>query len=186
VADVQVNAVLPQSSLCNDLCKEKTLSTGLATKMSTCFQTFIISAAVFIALSPKGLSLKCHTCYSTKSWDDCLENSRVKTCPTFGEPYNMVCQKQFNSKLRNNSQKVEVFAKSCLAKDLCDKKKCREETVKPREYSITKASHCDVQCCSEDLCNSGTTMSKARGLSVSFVDMMIFVTVSVVALFGIE
>ena len=28
----------------------------------------------------------------------------------------MVCQKQFNSKLRNNSQKVEVFAKSCLAK----------------------------------------------------------------------
>ena len=70
--------------------------------------------------------------------------------------------------------------------DLCDSMKCREDTVKPREYSITKASHCDVQCCSEDLCNSGTTMSKARGLSVGFVDVMTFVAVSLIVILGAD
>lgn len=64
--------------------------------------------------------------------------------------------------------------------------KCREDTVKRREYSITKASHCDVQCCSEDLCNSGTTMSKARGLSVGFVDVMTFVAVSLIVILGAD
>lgn len=38
---------------------------------------------------------------------------------------------------------------------MCDEARCEREMIPRQEYNITKASRCDIKCCSEDKCNDG-------------------------------
>ena len=38
---------------------------------------------------------------------------------------------------------------------MCNEARCQREMIPRKEYNITKARRCDVECCSEDKCNDG-------------------------------
>ena len=85
--------------------------------------------------------LQCYKCFSEKSWDDCESRKDVENC-TSGKK----CFKGYADWEEDGSSK-KAYNKECFSAEKCktatDKKKCKEGT-------------CIVDCCSEDLCNSGT------------------------------
>lgn len=157
--------------------------------MRNTFSLALICVAVLIPLFQEGFSLRCHVCYSTKSWDDCVKNSRNITCHIEGvDDSSLACQTAHASRLGKNNQQFDIFYKSCVILEMCSKEKCRKEFIKPKDLNTTKASYCDLECCFRDDCNdmtseaialrfalSGASLTKsiADWLSSSFVYMMV-------------
>ena len=48
------------------------------------------------------------------------------------------------------------FVQFCQSQDKCDDERCREESTKSGDKDVLKANYCDTECCTGDLCNSGT------------------------------
>lgn len=154
--------------------------------MRNTFSLALICVAVLIPLFQEGFSLRCHLCYSTKSWDDCLKNSRNHTCYLQGvEDSRWACLTTHTSRLGKNNQQFDEFAKSCITLDMCNKERCRGSFVKGKDLNTTKASYCNLECCFRDDCNDMTlalsSSSIADWLSSSFVYMMVFAVWSSIA-----
>ena len=65
-----------------------------------------------------GNSLRCHTCYSAKSWDDCVKNSVILECSNRDpqekrNPSEFRCTEVFTSRQTKNGQQLDNFAKLC-------------------------------------------------------------------------
>ena len=65
-----------------------------------------------------GNSLRCHTCYSAKSWDDCVKNSVIFDCSNMDlqaerKPSEVRCAEVFTSRQTKNGQQLDNFAKFC-------------------------------------------------------------------------
>ncbi|XP_068744488.1 uncharacterized protein [Montipora capricornis] len=133
--------------------------------MAKSLSSFHLFAGFLIVfkLLPKGFSLECHTCFSTKSWDDCLENSWVFKCP---DDYD-TCLMTFTSKLRTNGQQLDEFAKTCWFQEKCNDKKCREEITDRKQHGNITANYCSQRCCTEDRCNTGIVLPSIEGASLS-------------------
>lgn len=154
--------------------------------MRNTFSLALICVAVLIPLFQEGFSLRCHTCFSRKSWDDCLKNSRNRTCYYKGvDDSSWACQTTHTSRLGKNNQQFDEFAKSCIPLDMCNKERCRGSFVKGKDLNTTKASYCNLECCFRDDCNDMTlalsSSSIADWLSSSFVYMMVFAVWSSIA-----
>ncbi|XP_068710977.1 uncharacterized protein [Montipora foliosa] len=122
--------------------------------MAKSLSSFHLFAGFLIVfkLLPKGYCLECHTCFSTKSWDDCLEASWVEQCPDHLD----ACMMVFTSKLHGNGQQLDEFAKACWSQEKCSDKICREEIIDRKRQPNITANYCGQRCCTEDLCNTGT------------------------------
>lgn len=123
------------------------------------FTSFFLLTGFLAVLLPEGNSLRCHSCYSPKSWDDCVKNSRIFDCSTVyaeRDPSDIRCAQVFTSKLTKNGQQLDDFAKLCTTWDKCDDERCREEITQRGDKDVIKANYCDIECCSGDLCNGGT------------------------------
>ena len=51
---------------------------------------------------------------------------------------------------------------------MCDENTCEKDMLQRKEYNITKARRCDIDCCAEDKCNDG--MSTATVLNLAEAD----------------
>lgn len=134
----------------------------MSTKMNRrCLNTFFISTVFLILFAPKGFSKECYTCQSTISWEDCLKNSQFFECEKLypeTPAEDLFCLSVVRSKLRTWNQQIVDYAKFCSPKDMCDEASCERDMLQRKEYNITKARRCDIECCSEDRCNGKCTV----------------------------
>ncbi|KAL9985239.1 hypothetical protein ACROYT_G007616 [Oculina patagonica] len=124
--------------------------------MKSCFNVAFISAVFLILWAPEGFSIKCHTCHSAVSWDDCMKNSKIFDCEEAyaGIPAtDLVCLTVVQSKLRTWDQQEFTYSKYCSPKETCDNAKCKKQMLQRVDYNTTKAVYCNVKCCPEDRCN---------------------------------
>ena len=54
---------------------------------------------------------------------------------------------------------------------MCDEKNCERDMLQPKEYNITKARRCDIDCCAEDKCNDGMSTVTVLNLVEADSDM---------------
>ncbi|KAL9954177.1 hypothetical protein ACROYT_G041680 [Oculina patagonica] len=87
------------------------------------------------------LGLKCYTCGSTKSWDDCKSTRKSLTCTGDADR----C-----AKVHLKSGGVEKFEKYCTPSARC------ETDTDPTCKSATGSFECEVVCCTGDNCNAGS------------------------------
>lgn len=93
----------------------------------------------------KDSKLRCYTCQSASSMDDCRQNSKAMTCQ-HGEDR---CAK-FSAEVMAGDHKIMVYRKGCRAQAACDKTKDLFG-----QGCGTDGSECDFKCCEGDLCNTG-------------------------------
>lgn len=93
----------------------------------------------------KDSKLRCYTCQSASSMDDCRQNSKAMTCQ-HGEDR---CAK-FSAEVMAGDHKIMVYRKGCRAQAACDKSKDLFG-----QGCGTDGSECDFKCCEGDLCNTG-------------------------------
>ena len=103
------------------------------------------------------LSLKCLSCLSDKSWDDCKGKSKSCVAPVTDD-----CIKMY---LKSSSE--ELFVRGCSTNDNCDTNinaLCRD------------AYECDIYCCNGDDCNASTAthISGVLLLSCALASLSIF------------
>ena len=89
-----------------------------------------------------GYALKCNTCLSLKSWDDCKNNTIQLTCLDSQDR----CGKA-DIKAENSVVAVEVFTKACATSSECSARDCKSI------YPSVKITKCEIDCCEGDLCN---------------------------------
>lgn len=89
-----------------------------------------------------GYGLKCYTCVSTKSWDDCVDVQKETTCPAGFDR----CLKVY-AHVKGDGANVEGFEKACLTAASCDS---------TDKINVCKGDgrECDINCCDGDLCNT--------------------------------
>lgn len=110
-----------------------------------------------------GHSLKCYTCASIKSWDDCAANKKETTCVSGQDR----CGKMYvDGKIGDVG--YEGFSKGCAANAACNKDACKN--INP-SLSVSK---CDINCCEGDLCN---------GAKVPVVSAIVLLACALVAFF---
>ena len=72
---------------------------------------------------------------------------------------------------------------------MCDEAMCEREMLLRKEYNITKARRCDIECCPEDKCNDGkfpvvnlaeVSEDMSRG-EVPFISCLFVITSALVA-----
>ena len=93
-----------------------------------------------------GDGLKCYTCFTQKSWDECEKEEEKSVCPP---GHNDVCIKlhlvEHGEEPGNYN---ENFAKMCGRAEMCTDKECKEN-----------GKYCKVDCCHNDFCNSTAKLS---------------------------
>ena len=104
-----------------------------------------------LLISVVALSLNCHKCSSTKSWEEC-DTSRLSRVSCTGS--DAVCYKVYYT---TNDGTVQQFTKSCGPKSVCNK------AANPVCKIHLDPSSCNVDCCDEDMCN-GSPVTSASGL----------------------
>ncbi|KAM7450511.1 hypothetical protein ABFA07_001807 [Porites harrisoni] len=93
-----------------------------------------------------GDGLKCYSCFSKKSWDECEEGEEKRVCPP---DHNDVCIKlHLVEHGEEPGDYNEKFAKMCGLAQLCTDKECKEN-----------GKYCKVDCCHNDFCNSAAKLS---------------------------
>ncbi|KAM7448763.1 hypothetical protein ABFA07_003262 [Porites harrisoni] len=102
----------------------------------------ILFGLAFLLYISVGYALKCNQCISTKSWDDCKNNTEEVSCSDSEDR----CVK-FDIKAESSGVADEVFAKGCATSSKCSEKNCKKFAPSAK---ITK---CEVNCCKGDLCN---------------------------------
>ncbi|XP_015768673.1 PREDICTED: ly6/PLAUR domain-containing protein 1-like [Acropora digitifera] len=100
---------------------------------------FIFS--VILLCSAIAHELKCYTCSSTKSWEDCKSTQSKKTCPE-GQERCFKVSTEYNG--------TKSYSKDCLDEASCDDKDTYLQDCKAAQNST-----CILTCCSSELCNSG-------------------------------
>ena len=86
--------------------------------------------------------LKCYTCSSTKSWEDCESTQSKKTCPE-GQERCTKASTEYNG--------TKSYSKDCLGEASCDNK-----DAYLRDCKAAQNSSCILTCCPGELCNRGT------------------------------
>lgn len=74
--------------------------------------------------------MKCHTCHSAVSWDDCIKNSKIRDCEEIypGTPAeNLVCLTVVHSKQRKWDQQIDTFSTYCSFKVWCIVKEYKQK-----------------------------------------------------------
>ncbi|CAH3023070.1 unnamed protein product [Porites evermanni] len=102
----------------------------------------ILFGLAFLLCISVGYALKCNTCLSLKSWDDCKNNTIQFTCLDSQDR----CGKA-DIKAENPVAAVEVFAKACATSSECSARYCKSI------YPSVKITKCEIDCCEGDLCN---------------------------------
>lgn len=97
--------------------------------------------AKLILLFIEAHELKCYTCSSTKSWEDCKSTQSKKTCPE-GQERCFKVSTEYNG--------TKSYSKDCLDEASCDDKDTYLQDCKAAQNST-----CILTCCSSELCNSG-------------------------------
>ena len=122
----------------------------------------------FFLIPAPGFSegLRCFTCVSEKSWDECEKQRNERECPRNA---NEVCVKEHKIENNNNGKQAHVFAKYCGEADQCTNKHCLKE-----------GSNCVVDCCHNDLCNAGVSLTWTEAYPVymqlaNIVSIMLYV-----------
>lgn len=137
--------------------------------------TSLILAVVFVSLVQKGFSLRCYTCYSAISWEDCFKRDDYKDCQKldWSRDTKMVCSNVFVALKKKDDQQEFRFSASCLPKSPqgCNeeaKAKCKEDWGLGGKY---EAVNCEVNCCETDWCNK--EVSKGQVSSISILGLII-------------
>ena len=112
---------------------------------------------VFFCFLYSVLSLKCLSCTSEKSWDDCKEKSISCKAPATDACF----------KIYLKSGSTELFERGCSTNAGCDTETnplCKD------------ANECDIYCCNGDDCNAGTAThtSGVLLLSCALASLVIF------------
>ncbi|XP_078356200.1 uncharacterized protein LOC144641013 [Oculina patagonica] len=102
---------------------------------------WLVAACILCISLPVALGLKCYTCSSSKSWDDC--KSTRKSLPCAGDADRC-------AKVHLKYGGVEIFAKHCVPNALC------KSDTNPTCKKATGSSECEVDCCTGDNCNAGS------------------------------
>ena len=101
--------------------------------------------------------LKCYTCVSSISWDDCEKQVIIRECPKIGDE---VCVKEHlkrreGGQVNNNNNEQDEnkipFSKYCSKAEACTNKHCLKD-----------GNTCDLHCCHDDLCNAAKMISSWR------------------------
>lgn len=133
--------------------------------------------------SPPGTPLECYTCYSTKSWEDCMKHQRIEDCSELNKSGSLkVCAKTTYTQRLDNGQETIQFGKSCSLP--CSESDCN---APPAKNKAATGVWCEVECCKVTLCNTGTTktFSEAQHRQFSGVVLVLcFLSVLVVVNFG--
>ena len=118
----------------------------------------------YFAVPCFGVGLKCYTCMSNNSWEDCESSLKVTNCPA---PDDQVCVKEQLVEHDDNSQEgtKSTFSKFCAMAAACTDSHCRED-----------GKSCDPKCCHTDLCNMAETI---RPSPATFVLSLLFMTFAV-------
>ena len=104
------------------------------------------------------LGLKCMTCTSSKSWDDCKATSQDCVSPA---------NRCFKVYLKAGD--LKSFGKGCVPEAFCDK------DANPICKAATGSFECEVNCCDSDDCNAGaaTRISGILLLTCAMASLMI-------------
>ena len=101
-------------------------------------------AAVWIA----GYALKCHTCYSEKSWADCEEHQSTRECSAFPEKHDVCARVTLSKRMKGGGQTVTSFSKYCYQGGLCSDRNCRLS-----HHDRVEATWCEIKCCNSTGCD---------------------------------
>lgn len=98
--------------------------------------------------------LKCYTCVSHTSWEECERKLKTANCPA---PDDEVCVKELLVEPDNNSEEgsKKTFSKFCAMAESCKDTHCKET-----------GKICDPKCCHTDLCNTAATIQPSRAAFV--------------------
>ena len=93
-------------------------------------------------ISSAAFGIKCYTCSSNTSMDDCDKNRKETVC----DPRYDRC---FETEYKLSVEDIKKYGKGCITKAICDSvsslvKQCKDE-----------GGTCKASCCDVDLCNSG-------------------------------
>jgi len=103
--------------------------------------THVILHICFLCVAFSALGLRCYVCSSSKSWDDCKTTSHI--CPNGFD----MC-----SKVYFKNAGIQSFRKYCIPKAGCSK------DTDPTCKNAVGSFECQIDCCSTDDCNAGTTV----------------------------
>lgn len=130
----------------------------------------LIFAVVFVGLAQKGFSLRCYTCYSTISWEDCFKKDHYQDCRKLDGFHDtkMVCSNVFVALKKKDDQQEFAFSASCLPKSPqgCNEvanANCKTSWGMTGEY---KAVNCEVNCCETDWCNKEVSKGHVKSISI--------------------
>ena len=104
----------------------------------------MVSDNFFFFIAASGL--KCYTCTSTTSLEDCEKDQKETDCVSSVFDRCATFSADFNTSV----VEVKSFVKSCQAKAYCD---TSETLLKPCKDAGGK---CKLDCCDTDLCNGGS------------------------------
>lgn len=89
-------------------------------------------------------SLRCYTCLSKISWDDCQAEAKIKTCQPDESCLTITAYHTIKTANNTKEELVSIYAKYCSTE--CTKKQCRQ-----------MGWQCDVSCCSSQECNASVS-----------------------------
>lgn len=114
----------------------------------------------FVVLFITANGLKCYTCSSTSSMDDCKSKQKEADCPADSYRCGEVSM-EYND--------IKTYAKNCMPKATCD-----NSDVFSKECKAASGDTCSLDCCEGDLCNGDT---------VPMVSVLVMVACALMALF---
>ena len=107
--------------------------------------------------------LKCYTCTSSSSMDDCKGKQEGKDCEAaaISDPHCVKVSMEYSS--------IKSYIKDCFPKALCDNADTYLKACK-----AVSGAKCSLDCCDSNLCNDGTA---------PMVSVLLMVACALVALF---
>ena len=116
--------------------------------------------------------LKCYTCTSTVSEEDCSKNQKEIDCGAVNDR----CATT-GLKFTIASQSTTSFTKICTTKQVCD----TAETAFLKACKSAQGTTCEFKCCDTDLCNgaSSPTTNPTNSGSTPIVSIILMVSCAV-------
>ena len=132
---------------------------------STWWRVWSTRLVICIMCFLSAFGLRCYSCKSTNSWDECKSARTTETCDTGPE-------KAWCAKVYLTSGGLEYFEKYCIPPRAC------KQDYNPT--CIEKGSNtfdCDIYCCDSDDCNAGPAflVSGILLISCALASLMILV-----------
>ena len=122
-----------------------------------------------------GSDIKCFTCDSQTSWEDCEQRRAEETCP-FGK--NRCATVSTNIETKHMS--LANYRRACVSEATCENQEVRCNLFRKTYGEDTKCK-IESDCCSEDLCNTYTAGSPTAGCAFTLLSCALSLVLSAYA-----